>query len=129
MQNQPTANELVESVREFLKEEILPDLDDPRARFRTLVAMNALSILEREIAQEEGLLQTELVRLGRLLGRDEAAPGSLEKLKARVTELNRDLAQRIRRAETPEGALESLKLTTRDKLVVASPRFLERYEA
>lgn len=129
MQDQPTANELVESVREFLKEEILPDLDDPRARFRTLVAMNALSILGREMVQEEGLLRAEIVRLGRLLGRDEDAPGSLEELKSRVTGLNRDLARRIRRGETPEGALESLKKTTRDKLVVASPRFLERYES
>jgi len=35
-------------VREFLDGEILPQLDDHRSRFRTLVAMNALTIVERE---------------------------------------------------------------------------------
>jgi hypothetical protein len=35
-------------VREFLEAEILPALDDHRLRFRTLVAMNALTIVERE---------------------------------------------------------------------------------
>jgi hypothetical protein len=46
--DRPTAAELATAVREFLEVEILPTLDDHRLRFRTLVAMNALSILERE---------------------------------------------------------------------------------
>jgi len=48
MSNRPTAAELAAAVREFLETEILPTLDDHRLRFRTLVAMNALSIVERE---------------------------------------------------------------------------------
>ena len=43
MQDRPTAGELVKSVREFLEEEILPNLEDSRDEFRTRVAMNALS--------------------------------------------------------------------------------------
>ncbi len=46
--DRPTAVELATAVREFLEVEILPTLDDHRLRFRTLVAMNALSIVERE---------------------------------------------------------------------------------
>jgi len=46
--DRPTAAELATAVREFLETEILPALDDHRLRFRTLVAMNALSIVERE---------------------------------------------------------------------------------
>jgi hypothetical protein len=46
--DRPTAAELATAVREFLETEILPTLDDHRLRFRTLVAMNALSIVERE---------------------------------------------------------------------------------
>jgi len=46
--DRPTAAELATAVREFLEVEILPTLDDHRLRFRTLVAMNALSIVERE---------------------------------------------------------------------------------
>jgi hypothetical protein len=46
--DRPTAAELATAVREFLEAEILPILDDHRLRFRTLVAMNALTIVERE---------------------------------------------------------------------------------
>jgi hypothetical protein len=48
MSDRPSARELAAAVREFLESEILPTLDDPRLRFRTLVAMNALGIVERE---------------------------------------------------------------------------------
>ena len=46
--DRPTAAELATAVREFLEAEILPTLDDHRLRFRTHVAMNALTIVERE---------------------------------------------------------------------------------
>ena len=46
--DRPTVSELAAAVREFLEAEILPALDDHRLRFRTLVAMNALTIVERE---------------------------------------------------------------------------------
>lgn len=46
--DRPAAGELAAAVREFLETEIVPVLDDHRLRFRTLVAMNALSIVERE---------------------------------------------------------------------------------
>ncbi|HEU0335550.1 MAG TPA: phosphotransferase [Gaiellaceae bacterium] len=46
--DRPAAGELADAVRGFLETEILPALDDPRLRFRTLVAMNALGIVERE---------------------------------------------------------------------------------
>jgi hypothetical protein len=48
MTDRPSAGELAAAVREFLETEILPLLDDHRVRFRTLVAMNALGIVERE---------------------------------------------------------------------------------
>jgi hypothetical protein len=48
MSDRPSAGELAAAVREFLEAEILPTLDDHRLRFRTLVAMNALGIVERE---------------------------------------------------------------------------------
>jgi hypothetical protein len=48
MSDRPSVGELAAAVREFLESEVLPTLDDPRLRFRTLVAMNALGIVERE---------------------------------------------------------------------------------
>jgi hypothetical protein len=125
MQDRPNAGELAEAIREFLEEEILSELEDSRVRFRVRVAMNALSILERELAQEESLLQAEHERLMQLLGEDHAAPGSLEELREQVFELNRDLAGRIRSEEVPTGTLELLRETTADKLRVASPKYLE----
>ena len=50
MTERPTAQELAEAVLEFLGDEILPTLTDHRLRFRTLVAMNALGIVYREVA-------------------------------------------------------------------------------
>ena len=52
MSERPTAQELAEAILEFLGGEILPTLTDHRLRFRMLVAMNALSIVYREL---EGL--------------------------------------------------------------------------
>jgi hypothetical protein len=128
MQDRPTASELTEAVREFLRADVLPGLQDPRARFRMLVAMNALGILERELVQEEPLLQVEHERLARLLDKDRTMPDSLEELKHRVVELNWDLVERVRSGEVPEGTFGLLKQTIEDKLKIASPRYLERYD-
>lgn len=99
--DRPTPVELVEAVREFLEQEILTELDDHRLRFRALVAMNALGIAARELATEE------------------AGTTTVER---------RDLAQRIRAGDVPDGALALLKEEVAAKLRVASPRYLERYE-
>ena len=102
MNDRPTAAELVEATREYLETEILPALDDQRLRFRTLVAINALGIAQRELeSTEEEVLSPE-----------EAA----------------ELARRIRAGEIPEGALELLERHVAQKLRVASPQYLERYQ-
>ena len=101
MNDRPTAAELVEATREYLEAEILPAHDDQRLRFRTLVAINALGIAQRELeSTEEEVLSLE-----------EAA----------------ELARRIRAGEIPEGALELLERHVAQKLRVASPQYLERY--
>ena len=38
MQDRPHAAELAQAVREFIETEVLPRIDDPRLRFRALVA-------------------------------------------------------------------------------------------
>ena len=102
MTDRPTAAELVEATREYLEAEILPALDDQRLRFRTLVAINALGIAQRELESTEEPV----------LSPDEAA----------------ELARRIRAGEIPEGALELLERHVAQKLRVASPQYLERYQ-
>ena len=98
MSDRPNARELAAAVHEFLETEILPTLDDPRMRFRTLVAMNALSIVERE---------------------------STDPLPSDPIDI--ELARRIRSGDVREDDLETLTRRVRERLLVASPGYLERY--
>lgn len=99
MTERPTAEELTEAILEFLGGEILPTLTDHRLRFRTLVAMNALGIVHRELAA--------------VPSEDDGA--------------RRELARRIRAGDVPPGTLARVKEDVRRRLELASPRYLERY--
>ena len=127
MQPRPEAAELMSAVRDFLKTEIVPTLTDARLKFRTLVAINALGILEREHQLEEGFLRAELTELSSLLELDARAPDSLEGLRVAVTALNSDLAERIRAGHAPMDVFETLKRAAVNKLRVSSPMYLKRY--
>ena len=99
MSERPTAQELTEAILEFLGGEILPTLTDPRLRFRTLVAMNALGIVYRELEAlppEDDAEQRELVRM-------------------------------IRAGEVPPETLRRVKADVEARLQIASPSFLEKY--
>jgi len=97
MSDRPTAQELAEAIQEFLAGELLPTLTDQRMRFRTLVAMNALGIVYRELAALPREDDTE----------------------------QRELARRIRAGDVPPGALERVKADVEARLRIASPRYLE----
>ncbi len=101
MSDRPTPDELAEAIEEFLANEILPTLDDHRLRFRTLVALNALGIVRRELAK--------------LPSEDDAA--------------QRELAVRIRDDDVPEGTLARVKADVAARLLITSPNYLERYGA
>ena len=78
--DRPNASELATAVREFLEAEILPVLTEHRLRFRTLVAMNALSIVEREAP---GPTQADWETARRIRAGD-IRPGDLRRLRAEV---------------------------------------------
>jgi signal transduction protein with GAF and PtsI domain len=101
MAERPTAQELAEAILEFLGGEILPTLTDHRLRFRMLVAMNALSIVYRE----------------------------LEALPAEDDAAQRELARSIRAGNVPPDAVPRIKHDVEARLRIASPRYLEGYEA
>ena len=101
MHDRPTPRELVEAVREFLGTEIVPLLDDHRIKFRTIVALNALGIAERELAATQ-------------------APVS--------DAAERELARAIRAGEPPEDAVAILKELVAAKLRVTNPPYLEKFE-
>jgi aminoglycoside phosphotransferase (APT) family kinase protein len=95
--DRPSAGELATAVREFLETEVLPGVDDHRLRFRTLVAMNALTIVERETPQP--------------------SPPDDE---------HWALARRLRQGDLRDDDLGALTGEVEARLRVASPRFLER---
>jgi multidrug resistance efflux pump len=97
----PTAHELAEAIEEFLAGEILPTLDDRRLRFRLLVALNALGIVRRELTQLPPENDAE----------------------------QRQLAARIRAGDVPPGTLARVKADVAERLRVASPHYLDRYDA
>jgi hypothetical protein len=96
----PTPDELAEAIEEFLAGEVLPTLDDHRARFRMLVALNALGIVRRELTN--------------LPPADDAE--------------QRALAARIRAGAVPTGTLARVKAEVAERLLIASPHYLDRYE-
>ncbi len=84
---------------EFLAGEVLPTIDDPRLRFRTLVALNALGIAYRELT---------------------SAP---------VPELDAAaLARRIRAGDLRPDDLATLKEHVAAKLRVSNPGYLDTYD-
>jgi hypothetical protein len=94
----PTPEELAEAVAEFLSTEILPTLGDHRLRFRTLVALNALRILQRRLAE----------------------------LPPEDDEEQRELAARIRAGDVPAGTLARVEAGVEARLRIVSPGYLER---
>ena len=127
MQPRPNAVELLSAVRDFLETEIVPTLSDARLKFRTLVAMGALGILEREHQLEEELLRAELTDFSRLLALDAPQCDSLEELRLELTRSNANLAQRIRTGNAPAATFETLKRAAVNKLRVSSPTYLKRF--
>jgi hypothetical protein len=114
MQDEPTPTELIKAVADFLRNEITPEIKGHNA-FKLRVGINALDLVTRQLAQEQGSGAAEAARLKQLLGAD----GSL-------IELNRALSEKIAKGEvdlqTP-GLAEHLWQTTMDKLAVDQPNY------
>jgi Domain of unknown function (DUF6285) len=115
MQDEPTPEELISAVADFLRNDIAPAVSGHNA-FKLRVSINALDLVTRQLKLEQGSKATEAARLSRLLG----AQGS-------VGELTRALAERIAGGEidlqTP-GLAEHLWQATMDKLAVDQPNYV-----
>ena len=127
MQDRPSMSELTLAVREFLETELAPALSDPRLKFRTLVAMNALGMIARESELEEPLLREECSSLLKLLAENGELPIGFSKLKSKILEANIELAKRIRSGELPNETFAHLERVTRAKLEVSNPAYLKRF--
>jgi hypothetical protein len=114
MQDEPTPTELIKAVADFLRNDIAPMISGHNA-FNLRVSINALDLVTRQLALEQGCDAAEAARLSRLLG-----------MQGSLTELNRALADRIAKGqldvETP-GLADHLWQTTMDKLAVDQPNY------
>jgi hypothetical protein len=114
MQDEPTPSELIKAVADFLRNEIAPVLKGHHA-FKLRVGINALDLVTRQLALQQGSDALETARLKDLLGTE----GSLG-------DLNRVLADQVASGKldlnTP-GLPEHLWQTTMDKLAVDQPNY------
>lgn len=112
----PDAGRLLQAAAGYLDTDLLPTLDGYH-RFHLRVCINALRIVERELAQGGMLESSERQRLERLLDHE----GS-------VACLNNELADRIGSGDlsldTP-GLMEHLRATLRDALAINNPNWIE----
>lgn len=135
MQDRPTTVELLEAVREFLERDVLPSLALHGTRYRMLIALNVLRIVEREIPDREARLRSELLALADLLGRPhEASAADAALLETRVREANRELCERIRAGAADTGpwrarVLAHVGAMVEEKLQINDPQRLQTFTA
>jgi Domain of unknown function (DUF6285) len=114
MQDEPTPEELIKAVADFLRNDIAPEIGGHNA-FKLRVAINALDLVTRQLALAQGSEAVEAARLTQLLG-----------LRGSLSELNRLLADRIAKGELDlqkPGLADHLWQTTMDKLAVDQPNY------
>jgi hypothetical protein len=131
MQDRPNARELVDAVASFLDQEIAPTVSDSRLRFRTLIAINVLKIVSRELELGNSGLSAEWERLTSLVARSGAPPARDADLASAVDEQQRQLRDRIRSGDFDEGdrfaaALDYAESAVIAKLRISNPRLLDR---
>jgi hypothetical protein len=114
MQDEPTPEELIKAVADFLRNDIAPAIGGHNA-FKLRVAINALDLVTRQLKLEEAGDAAESARLSQLLH-----------MQGSLGDLNRALADKIAKGEvdleTP-GLADHLWQTTMDKLAVDQPNY------
>ncbi len=116
--NRPQSDELVQSVREMLEQQLLPALEDKALIYQCRVSINILKIVERELSSGAAMLQAEQERLAALLG-ENGEQGELDAM-------NEQLVQRIRAGEfdqMPAELLAHFLATTLDKMAIDNPGY------
>ncbi|MFC3230501.1 DUF6285 domain-containing protein [Marinibaculum pumilum] len=119
--SRPEAADLVAVVRDWLKEQVLPDLQG-EPQFQCRVAMSLLAMVQRELQTKPQADSEERARLHALTG-----AGAEEDLVA----LNRILCARIDAGEIAVDdprLLDHLGRTLREALAINNPRWLPAAE-
>ncbi len=125
MQDIPDKSALLGAVRRFLKDDLLPVVPDPSLRYRVLVALSLLGVVERELALGDGHYADEIGRLAELLEAAEVDDlSALQSDDARRAALTPIYERLLADDATDQDALFAhVKATLADKLAVVNPRF------
>ncbi|AYH45047.1 DUF6285 domain-containing protein [Azoarcus sp. DN11] len=129
MRDEPTGEQLLETARNVLREEILPALP-PERKHAALMIANAMAIAMRQLKHGEDGERRELGSLQSLLGyagRD--APAGAADLRRQLNELDREFAHAIRAGRADAGAWhdaarQHLQETIRAKVMESNPKYL-----
>lgn len=134
MYDRPTAAELLDAARMHLETAVIPVIREKRKLyFQTLVAINVMKIVGRELDLGAEHAEAEWDRLNALTGAYTPLPPRLEQIKAGLAERNTELSTHIREGaytdDDQRGALfDHLLATTVEQLTVANPRFLGKIQ-
>jgi hypothetical protein len=130
MYDDPDLKSLLQAVRDHLEANVIPAVrSDNKLYFQTLVAVNVLTIGQRELEHQQEHAYAEWESLNQLDGSCDPPPDSFDELKSVLTKRNADLALAIRRGDYDQKAeklARYLQQCVVQKLQVANPRFLKR---
>ncbi len=127
MYDRPSAFELIEAARLHLEQQVLPvaKAANHKLYFQTLVAVNVMKIVERELTLSSTHGRAEWSRLNMLLGEQPLPPDS-EALQLALKDRNAQLCAAIRAGayDDNRALFSHLKATTIEQLEVANPKLL-----
>lgn len=129
MRDLPTGDQLLETAREILREEVLPILPANK-RYAALMIANAMAIAMRELDRADDHDREELASLGGILATPAAAPGlSSASLARTLDEGNRALCQLIRgggadAGQAHDAVWQHLLQATRNRVSISNPKYL-----
>ena len=116
MHNEPTTQQLFDSLRDYLMKEVMPLCkDDQSLSFRNLVAWNMLGVMSRELSIEDKSSRLALL-YEQLLGT------KTEDLNQSRAEVAKAIRQGNMKWDNPE-LIEAMLTDVEERLVVSNPRF------
>ena len=135
MYDRPDIYQLLEAVKSYLQREVVPVVQaDRKQYYQTLVAINVLEIVEREMQISVDHLKAEWARLNFVQNVSTHFPIEIAEARAALAERNRKLCEEIgagRYDYAPQRSalFEHLLATTHAQLEVANLKFLQALAA
>jgi hypothetical protein len=130
MRDRPTGDQLLETARAVLRDDLIQALPSEK-RHEALMIANAMTIAIRQLRNGDEHEQQELAALRRILGQcgsDARPPGA--DLAQALTDCNRSLCQWIRDGRVDGGELHTVVWThlrdvARHRVAESNPKYLE----